>query len=50
VEEVLQSAVSGDMGPFYKLLEELASPYDDALPQQTVPAGFDGSYQTFCGT
>ncbi|MEQ8705393.1 MAG: YdiU family protein [Phaeodactylibacter sp.] len=50
VEAVLQSAVSGDMQPFHKLLEELASPYDDALPQQTVPAGFDAGYQTFCGT
>jgi uncharacterized protein YdiU (UPF0061 family) len=50
VEEVLQSAVAGDMQPFHSLLQELASPYDDALPLQTVPAGFDAGYQTFCGT
>ena len=50
VEEVLQSAVSGDMHPFHSLLEKLSSPYDEALPLQTVPADFDASYQTFCGT
>jgi uncharacterized protein YdiU (UPF0061 family) len=50
VEEVLQSAVSGDMQPLHSLLQELSSPYADALPQQIVPAGFDASYQTFCGT
>lgn len=50
VEEVLQSAVAGDMHPFHSLLQELSSPYDDRLSVQTVPAGFDASYQTFCGT
>ena len=50
VEEVLNSAVMGDMQPFYAFLEELASPYDDATPLQWVPANFDASYQTFCGT
>ena len=50
VEEVLQSAVAGDMHPFRSLLQELSSPYDDGLSLQTVPAGFDASYQTFCGT
>ncbi len=50
VEEVLQSAVAGDMHPFHSLLQELSSPYDDGLSVQNVPAGFDASYQTFCGT
>jgi uncharacterized protein YdiU (UPF0061 family) len=50
VEEVLQSAVSGDMRLFHRLMEELATPYDDALSLQMVPAKFDESYQTFCGT
>ncbi len=50
VEEVLQSAVAGDMQPFHSLLQELSSPYDDGLSLQTVPADFDASYQTFCGT
>ncbi|WP_425422904.1 protein adenylyltransferase SelO [Phaeodactylibacter xiamenensis] len=50
VEEVLQSAVAGDMQPFHSFLQELSSPYDDGLSLQTVPADFDASYQTFCGT
>ncbi|MEM8894870.1 MAG: YdiU family protein [Bacteroidota bacterium] len=50
VEEVLNTAVLGDMRPFHELLDELASPYDDASVQQLVPANFDASYQTFCGT
>jgi uncharacterized protein YdiU (UPF0061 family) len=50
VEDVLDSAVSGDMRPFNSLLEELGSPYDDSSPLQVVPTDFDASYQTFCGT
>lgn len=50
VEEVLNAAVSGDMAPFHKFMDELASPYDDTTPLQLVPAGFDAGYQTFCGT
>jgi uncharacterized protein YdiU (UPF0061 family) len=50
VEEVLESAVLGNMRPFHTFLEELASPYDDALTPQVVPVNFDTSYQTFCGT
>jgi len=50
VEVVLKSAVSGDMQPFHTLLEELSSPYDDTSTIQVVPANFDASYQTFCGT
>jgi uncharacterized protein YdiU (UPF0061 family) len=50
VENVLDAAVSGNMRPFNSLLEKLASPYDDSTPLQVVPADFDASYQTFCGT
>ncbi|MGB0524488.1 MAG: protein adenylyltransferase SelO [Flammeovirgaceae bacterium] len=50
VEDVLDAAVLGDMQPFSTFLEELASPYDDSSPLQDVPANFDASYQTFCGT
>jgi len=38
------------MQPFHSFLQELSSPYDDGLSLQTVPADFDASYQTFCGT
>ncbi|NRA50353.1 MAG: YdiU family protein [Phaeodactylibacter sp.] len=50
VEDVLSSAISGDMTPFHTFLEELSSPYADASALQLVPADFDASYQTFCGT
>lgn len=50
VEEALNAFVSGDTQPFHTLLDELASPYDDAFSPQLVPAGFDAGYQTFCGT
>ncbi|MEM9340679.1 MAG: protein adenylyltransferase SelO family protein, partial [Bacteroidota bacterium] len=50
VEEALNAFVSGDTQPFHSLLDELASPYDDAFSPQLVPAGFDAGYQTFCGT
>lgn len=50
VEEALNSAVYGDMGPLNQLMEDLSSPYDDTTPLQMVPANFDANYQTFCGT
>ncbi len=50
VEEVLNSAVVGDMKPFQTFLEELSSPYKEKASLQLVPANFDASYQTFCGT
>ncbi len=50
VEEVLDVAVLGDMNPYHALLDDLSSPYNDRLPAQDVPANFDASYQTFCGT
>ena len=50
VEDVLIAAVLGNMHPFHELLDQLSSPYADAAGQQLVPANFDASYQTFCGT
>jgi uncharacterized protein YdiU (UPF0061 family) len=53
VEEVLDSANQGDMEPFNDFLEVLSMPYQ--MPKnekylQGASAGFDASYQTFCGT
>ena len=53
VEDALESAIQGDMEPFYDFLEVLSKPYQ--LPEnekylQGASAGFDASYQTFCGT
>jgi uncharacterized protein YdiU (UPF0061 family) len=53
VEEALDAATMGNMEPFEELLKELSNPYrdhGDKLSFQTVPAGFDRQYQTFCGT
>ncbi|MEL7002194.1 MAG: YdiU family protein, partial [Bacteroidota bacterium] len=53
VEGVLSSAVYGNFEPFNNLVERLKAPYtpsEDDQIRQTVPAGFDQSYQTFCGT
>ena len=53
VEEVLAAATAGDLGPFRRLLDVLAQPFDErpglepfAAP---APASF-GAYRTFCGT
>ena len=53
VEEVLDSANQGDMEPFHDFLDVLSTPYQ--MPKnekylQGASAGFDASYQTFCGT
>ncbi|MGB3466949.1 MAG: YdiU family protein, partial [Cyclobacteriaceae bacterium] len=50
VEEVLREAESGDITGFNNFLKILSSPYDDKQTLQTVPAGYDKAYQTFCGT
>jgi len=49
----LDSANQGDMEPFHDFLEVLITPYQ--MPKndkylQGASAGFDASYQTFCGT
>jgi serine/tyrosine/threonine adenylyltransferase len=53
VEEALAAATAGDIAPFRRLLEVLASPFEErpglefyALP---APPSF-GEYRTFCGT
>ncbi|MEL7146142.1 MAG: YdiU family protein [Bacteroidota bacterium] len=53
VENALNAAVEGDMGPFNQLLKTLSQPYNQhptELQFQQVPADFDKQYQTFCGT
>ncbi len=50
VEEVLNSAVYGNMKPFHEFLKELSTPYDDTTAIQFVPLNYDAGYQTFCGT
>jgi uncharacterized protein YdiU (UPF0061 family) len=53
VEEALTAATAGDLGPFERLLEVVASPFDErpGLERYTEPAPDSfGPYQTFCGT
>ena len=53
VEEALAAATDGDLGPFRRLLDVLAQPFDErpGLESYAAPAppGF-GAYRTFCGT
>lgn len=53
VEEALTAAENGDLSVLRRLLEVLASPYEDkpehAAYRQPPPASF-GDYKTFCGT
>jgi len=53
VEDALSAATAGDLGPFRRLLDVLAQPFDErpGLEPYAAPAPPDfGSYQTFCGT
>ena len=53
VEEALAAATSGDVDPLNRLLEAIASPFDErpGLERYAAPAPDDfGPYQTFCGT
>ncbi len=53
VEEALAAATAGDLGPFQRLLDVLARPFDERRGLETYAApapASDGSYQTFCGT
>ena len=53
VEEALAAATSGDLEPLNRLLEAIASPFDERpdLERYAAPAPDDfGPYQTFCGT
>ncbi|SMD31772.1 Uncharacterized conserved protein YdiU, UPF0061 family [Reichenbachiella faecimaris] len=49
VEDALSDAVDGKMSTFINLMQKLSEPYT-RQDMQHVPAGYDQSYQTFCGT
>ncbi len=53
VEEALAAASAGDLGPFRRLLDVLAQPFDERPGlepyAEPAPASF-GAYRTFCGT
>jgi uncharacterized protein YdiU (UPF0061 family) len=53
VEEALAAATAGDLGPFGRLLDVLAQPFDERPGLQPyaapAPSSF-GPYRTFCGT
>ena len=53
VEEALAAATAGDLEPFDRLLDVLASPFDERPGLEAyaapAPASF-GRYRTFCGT
>ena len=53
VEEALSAAGAGDLGPFERLLDVLAQPFDEQPGAEAyaapAPASF-GRYRTFCGT
>ena len=52
VEGALNEAINGNMSTFHQLMDALRDPYSPQSAErfQTVPAGFDEQYQTFCGT
>ena len=53
VEEALDAATAGDLGPLTRLLEAVTSPYDERPDMEryaaAAPEDF-GPYRTFCGT
>ena len=52
IEAAIASAVSGDMGPFQRLSDALARPFDAPVddPLRSPPAPREAVCQTFCGT
>ncbi len=53
VEEALEAATAGDLGPLRRLLAAVTAPYDErpGLERYAQPAPEDfGAYRTFCGT
>ena len=54
VEELIQAAVGeGDFGTFAKLLEVLATPFEDQAPNERYaapPRPEEVVHETFCGT
>jgi uncharacterized protein YdiU (UPF0061 family) len=54
VEEALATATAGDLGPFQRLLDVLARPFDERPGLESyaapAPSGWGSSHRTFCGT
>lgn len=52
VEEALDAATAGDLGPFDELVQVLASPFDEQVGRQRYAEASMSSapYRTFCGT
>ncbi|GLZ37069.1 protein adenylyltransferase SelO [Actinokineospora sp. NBRC 105648] len=54
VEEALNAATEGDLGPLGGLLDAVTAPYDERPGRDRyadpAPADFGAAYQTFCGT
>jgi serine/tyrosine/threonine adenylyltransferase len=54
VEEALNAATDGDLGPFEALLDAVTRPYEERpgleAYAEPAPAAFTGTYRTFCGT
>ena len=54
VEEALDAATAGDLGPVERLLDAVRRPFEErpGLERYALPAppGFGDAYQTFCGT
>lgn len=53
VEEALSAATAGNLGPFRRLIDVLARPFEErrGLEPYAAPDPVDfGAYRTFCGT
>jgi uncharacterized protein YdiU (UPF0061 family) len=53
VEEVIQAAYTGDFGPFHRLVDALARPYEERgefADLEKGPLEGERVMQTFCGT
>ena len=53
VEQAIQSAYSGDFGPFHRLVDALAAPYAERVEYadlETQPRPEEIVHETFCGT
>jgi uncharacterized protein YdiU (UPF0061 family) len=53
VEEALEAATGGDLGPVHQLLQVLQHPFEErpGLERHAAPAPEDfGRYTTYCGT
>ena len=50
VEDALTAATAGDLGPFERLLDVLARPYDERPGLESYTEPGTGPYVTYCGT